>query len=86
MNNALSKLTSLTQLISSMCSVDVATNVFEYGDRVNEDMNFQSYSNPGSSTCPGRKENPLGSSRKKGKCGQSTFISHKSAGSVCMQS
>jgi hypothetical protein len=52
-----------------MCSVDIATNIYECGDRVTEDFNFTPCSNPGSSTCPGRKENPMGSSRKKGKCG-----------------
>ncbi|KAJ5100782.1 hypothetical protein N7456_006834 [Penicillium angulare] len=53
----------------SMCTVDVSTKIYECGDRIKEDVKFRPCRDAGTAACPGRKENPLGSSRVKGKCG-----------------
>ncbi|KAJ5343115.1 uncharacterized protein N7506_002939 [Penicillium brevicompactum] len=52
-----------------MCTVNVTIKIYQCGDRIKEDVNFQPCSKIGTSACPGRKENSLGSTRVKGKCG-----------------
>jgi hypothetical protein len=53
----------------SMCFKDVATKIYECGDRIEEDLNFKPCKDM---TAPEHKVtvNPLGSNRVKGKCGR----------------
>jgi hypothetical protein len=53
-----------------MCSVDVSMKIYECGERVKDDFNFNPCKDIGIPACPGRKENPLASSKVKGKCGK----------------
>ncbi|KAL4922081.1 hypothetical protein BDW62DRAFT_172928 [Aspergillus aurantiobrunneus] len=53
-----------------MCTVNVTTKIYECGDRVQKDVNFVPCRHYGTSQCPGVRENPMGSSMVKGKCGR----------------
>jgi hypothetical protein len=66
-------LNKILTVLLSMCTVDVATKIYECGDRIIENIKFNPCPDIGTLACLGRRETPLASKRVKGKCERADY-------------